>query len=361
MKQLISPRFKYDPSQVYTSASASQMESVAVVRQKLTNGEYRLRSYPCPCGAPINDVMIAEVDRYGLPLTTVVCIACGTLRLEPYLDEVSLEDFYLHHYQQMYARAKDMRAYLANQHAYGRKILSLTHDSLAPGSWVFEVGCGAGGALKSFQEAGYRVAGCDYSARLVSEARQNGIEHAQHGTLDDLGKSLGDAKADLIYLHHVLEHLNDPFSFLLKCRQSLNAKGRVLVIVPDVSRIDSFPNPDGDLMVFLHLAHKFNFSFTGLQRLCERAGYSVNRLSPDAALKTANSDMPELWLEMRVQRDVVQTARSKLAEQSLGEEMRSYLVNTEQHYETRRRRAQLSARIKRVFPLRILRKLHLTS
>src|SRR6185436_14420570 len=154
-----------------------------------------------------DDVVIAEVDRYGLPLTTVVCLACGTLRLEPYLDEASLEDFYVNHYQQMYARAPDLTAYLANQYAYGKKILSLAGEFLSPDSWVFEVGCGAGGALKCFREAGFQVAGCDYSARLVEEARRNGIERATHGTIDELretlGKTLGDVRADLIYLHHV--------------------------------------------------------------------------------------------------------------------------------------------------------------
>lgn len=360
MKKLISSRFQYEPSQVYRSASVSQMEAVASVRRKLTNGEYRLRSYSCPCGAALNDVVIAEVDRYGLPLTTVVCSACGSLRLEPYLDEASLEDFYLNQYQQMYARAQDMGVYLANQYAYGKKIQSVAGDSLALGSWVFEVGCGAGGALKCFREAGYRVAGCDYSARLIAEAKRNGIEHAHHGTLDDLRKALGGVKADLIYLHHVLEHLNDPFDFLTNCRESLSPNGRLIIVVPDVSRIDSFASPNGDLLVFLHLAHKFNFSFAGLRRLCARAGYSVRELSPDAALKTSNSNMPELWLEIAPKSDAVQTTATDSVE-GLGEEMRQYLVKTEEHYERGIRRSQLSARVKGVFPRRILRKLHLGS
>jgi SAM-dependent methyltransferase len=333
------------------------MQAVDAVRRKLTSGEYALRSYACPCGAPPNDDVIAEIDRYGLPLTTVVCLACGTLRLEPYLDEASLEDFYVNHYQQMYARAPDLTAYLANQFAYGKKILALAGGFLSADSWVFEVGCGAGGALKCFREAGFQVAGCDYSARLVEEARRNGIEHAQHGTIDDLRKTLGGARADLIYLHHVLEHLNDPFEFLINCKESLSAKGRILFVVPDVSRIDSFPNPNGDLLVFLHLAHKYNFSFAGLRQLCARAGYSINRLSPDASLRTANSDMPELWIEIAPQRETDQQPAVVPAE-NLGQEMRRYLVNTEQRYSRELRRRQLSARVKRVFPRRILRKLH---
>jgi hypothetical protein len=43
----------------------------------------------------------------------------------------------------------------------------------------------------------------------------------------------------------------------------------------------------------------------------------------------------------------------------LGEEMHRYLVKTEQSYDKALRRGQLSARVKGVFPRRILRKLHL--
>ena len=70
-------------------------------------------------------------------------------------------------------------------------------------------------------------------------------------------------KADLIYLNHVFEHMNDPLGFLQDCRSRLADGGRIVIVVPDVSRIDSFTVPAGDLIQFLHIAHKYNFSFEG--------------------------------------------------------------------------------------------------
>lgn len=354
MRKLLSQRFVYHPSGAPALEAGTQSVAIEAVRRNLMNGAYQLQSYECPCGGPQNDVIIAEVDRYGLPLTTVVCIGCGTLRLNPYLSAPSLEDFYRRYYQEMYARAQDIDAYLKQQQAYGRKVLSVVAAKVPMGSWVFEVGCGAGGALEVFQEAGYRVAGCDYSAHLLAEAKENGIKHAFHGTLNDIGETLGGVKADLIYLHHVFEHLNDPLDFLVTARQYLNESGRLVLVVPDVSRIDKFPNPNGDLLVFLHLAHKFNFSVAGMRRLCKRAGYLTETLSPDNAIKTTASTMPELWLELREGR--MSDEREETSSKLLGEQMRQYLAKNEQLYLRRVHRREIAARFKRVIPRKILRK-----
>lgn len=358
MKRLISSRFKFEPVGASTLASGeSQLAAAEAVKAKLVGGEYQLRNYDCPCGAEKNDCIISEVDRFGLPLTSVVCLSCGTVRVDPYLDEQSLEDFYVHFYQQMYGRAQDLEDYLLKQRAYGTKVLSVARGNLQSAGWVYEVGCGAGGALKVFQEQGYQVAGCDFSEELIEEAQRRGIAHVYHGTLGDLKSALGGGHADLIYLHHVFEHLNDPLDFLETCRKLLSANGRLLITVPDISRIDSFAIPNGDLLVFLHIAHKFNFSFEGLRRLCGRAGYSVTRLWPDPGIRTAASEMPELWVEMRAQAVAPEKERGD-ADDNVGREMHRYLVRTEQLYSRRLRRSQLSARLSRLSPWRILRSLH---
>jgi SAM-dependent methyltransferase len=344
MKNLLSHRFIYQRGKSLPAASGSQRQAIEQVRQKIAGGEYTLQTLQCPCGTSAGDITIAEVDRYGLPLTTVICMACGTIRLDPYLDAPSLEDFYLRFYQQMYARAENLETYVAQQQAYGTKILSVAAAQLPPNASVVEVGCGAGGALQVFQDRGYRVAGCDYSERLIAEAKKNGIEQACHGTLSDAGEMLGSEAADLIYLHHVFEHLNDPLDFLITARQYLNQNGRLILVVPDVSRIDRFPNPDGDLMVFLHLAHKHNFSVPGLHKLCERAGYQIELVTPDPAMKPTASTMPELWVELREAKS--SEASGQMRGDQAGEKMRAYLANTERLFLKRMRRRAIAARLK---------------
>ena len=291
--RLISARFSQGAARTRPPSRAIQEHQwpfIDAVQKKLRMGQYELRHFGCPCGSVQDDVVIAETDRYGLPLTSVLCMGCGTIRIDPYLDEASLTDFYLHVYQRMYGRTEDMGQWFSRQESHGRRILASVRPWLAPGSWVHEYGCGAGGALRIFSDAGYNVAGSDYSEELIEYGRGRGVENLHCGSSDAV-TSAGLPKADLIYLHHVLEHVGDPVEMLIGCRANLRSSGRIAVIVPDVSRIDKFAHPAGDLLPFLHIAHKYNFSAEGLRRIARRAGY---RAGPPVRA----TESPEMWMEI---------------------------------------------------------------
>lgn len=264
-----------------------QRALAAAVCAKLGDGSYRMLSDCCPCGKPGSDMLLSEVDRYGLSLNTVLCSACGTLRTNPYPDDDGLADFYTHYYQQMYARSDDRPGYFAKQQAYGQRVLESVQDWLPAGSFVFEAGCGAGGALDVLRQGGYRVGGCDYSRELIVYGRSRGLSLHWGPPLDVL-KSL--PAPSLIYMHHVFEHVRDPLNQLRVLRELLAPGGKVLIIVPDVSRISEFPFPAGDLRLFVHIAHRFNFSLEGFRILAARAGLEVESLQQrDAHLS------PEFW------------------------------------------------------------------
>jgi SAM-dependent methyltransferase len=259
----------------------------AAVNAKLDDGSYRMLSDCCPCGRPSSDALLSEVDRYGLSLNTVLCSACGTLRTNPYPDDDGLADFYTRYYQQMYARSDDRPAYFAKQQAYGQRILESVRDWLPAAAFVFEAGCGAGGALNVLRQAGYRVGGCDYSRELVDYGRSRGLSLHWGSPLDVL-KSV--PAPSLIYMNHVFEHFRDPLAQLHALRGLLAPGGKVLIIVPDVSRIGEFPFPAGDLRLFVHIAHRFNFSREGFRILAARAGFEVESLQQrDVHLS------PEFW------------------------------------------------------------------
>ena len=371
-KSLISPRFSAEASTGPLNLQPSQLQFVAEVKAKLQDGSFKFETSPCVCGEETGPI-VSEVDRYGLPLSFVLCAACGTLRIDPYLDTVSLEDFYTRFYQQMYGRSTDIESYFVRQKSYGEKVLDVAEPNLKPGSTVFEVGCGAGGALDVFQRKGYQVAGCDYSSELIRAGRARGIRNIYTGSLKDIEPHLGGAKADLIYLHHVFEHVKQPMRFLNDCRTQLAPGGRIVIIVPDVSRLDSLEYPAGDLLLLLHIAHKYNFSFDGLSRLAERGGYQVRRLTPDPKMKTPTSHAAELWLEFIVDESGTAPAKevATAAGSSQGDKMLQYLKRTEKLYSLGLCRSQLLGRLSagknsvgtnlgrlsRVTPAKVIRKL----
>jgi SAM-dependent methyltransferase len=272
--------------------SPVQARYVDDVDRRVRSGAYRLEHDSCVCGADAGAI-IAQVDRYGIALDTVLCAACGTLRFDPYLAPESLAEFYRFRYQQMYARAPDPDTYFARQRLYGRRLLEGLRNDLPKGAVVAEVGCGAGGALAVFAEAGYATYGCDYSAELVTQGSNRGVENLVVGDVNALIERLAQSrrKADLVFLHHVFEHVGAPADWLVRAKEMLSERGFIVVAVPDVTAIHRYPSPDGDLRNFVHIAHKFNFSAKGLAALAAAAG-----LHASYAGVQKSDQAPEMWV-----------------------------------------------------------------
>jgi SAM-dependent methyltransferase len=269
-----------------------QARYVDDVDRRIRSGAYQMEHVACVCGADAGPI-ISQVDRYGLALDTVLCSACGTLRFDPYLSSESLAEFYRFRYQQMYARAPDAGTYFARQRLYGKRLLETLRNDLPNGAVVAEVGCGAGGALAVFAEAGYLAYGCDYSAELVAQGRDRGVANLVVGDVDTLIEQLSHSgrKPDLVFLHHVFEHLGAPAAWLARAKNMLADNGLIVVAVPDVAAIRRYPSPDGDLRQFLHIAHKFNFSAKGLAALAAAAG-----LHASYAGVQKSDQAPEMWV-----------------------------------------------------------------
>lgn len=306
------------------SITPQQKMLAAEVSELLDGGKLVLAEAPCICGLPNEDKAIAQVDRYGLPLQTVVCLGCGTVRANPYFDEPSLRRFYQDYYQDLYARAPEPDTYFETQKKYGARVLGAIRTIAPESQSVVEVGCGAGGALAALEEAGLRVAGCDHSERLVRFGQSKGITRLVVGDMSKLIDVVPDlGNVDVVYLHHVFEHISDPVGFLKTCRALLSSLGTLIVVVPDISRIDKFPFPGGDVRLFLHVAHKFNYSRGGLELLGKVSGYSVKFID-----QYESPNAPELWAVFRPQSGV----QAKLAQGSSGRKMLRYLRRTELRY-----------------------------
>ena len=288
--QLISRRYRRNRGAAI-KLSRPQHRLVAQMEERLRSGAYTLTSGACVCG-DVDGAVIAQVDRYGLALDTVLCATCGTLRTDPYLVPHDLDHFYRHCYQALYARVPDPPSYFQRQRQYGKRLIEWARPQLPVHGAIAEVGCGAGGALSVFVEAGHRIAGCDYSEALVMYGRLRGVCGLQVGDIE----TLADARAiggpfDLLLLHHVFEHLADPIAVLRQALQLISSHGLIVVAVPDVARCDKFRDKRGNLRLYLHVAHKFNFTLCGLHLLADRLGLtaSVMDIEPDR-------NAPELWV-----------------------------------------------------------------
>src|SRR5438034_1210871 len=80
------------------------------------------------------------------------------------------------------------------------------------------------------------------------------------------------AKADLVIVNHLLEHVADPIDFLLDLREIVKDEGHVLIGVPGLADV-RYGYGDGEFWGCLQNAHLFFFELWTLKRCMERAGF----------------------------------------------------------------------------------------
>jgi len=200
----------------------------------------------------------------GLPVTNRVCAACGLVFQSPRMTEAELGNFYSNEYRRMYQgeegpSAKD----IAVQRLRAGNLLHFVMDCLGKPERHLDIGCSSGALLSCFQSAlGCQPVGIEPGDAYRIYARDQGL--TVYSSLEEL-KAYGDVGFDLVSLVHVLEHLPDPVSYLVKIRQTVLASdGWLLLEVPNLYAHDCF-----------EVAHLASFSAHTLTQTLNKAGYGV--------------------------------------------------------------------------------------
>jgi len=244
----------------------TQVRAVAHFLDDLDNGRYDQALLPCFCGVN-DDVLIAQRDRYGIPLDTVLCRHCGLMRSDPYFTSESVAYFYREAYRSIYIHPGGISGHFAEQQAVGACIHNYVVQSFpTKPETVLEVGCGAGGILHHFQQHGSRVAGCDFGEDYLQYGMSKGLT-LEVGGWDKLAQH---GPADLVVLSHLLEHLQNPVAELKNIHGLLKPNALVYVALPGVFSIrDTY----GDLALYLQNAHCWHFCLQTLDYVMSMAHF----------------------------------------------------------------------------------------
>ncbi|HEX3999095.1 MAG TPA: class I SAM-dependent methyltransferase [Pirellulales bacterium] len=162
----------------------------------------------------------------------------------------------------------------------GEAICSWAGDRIGPDDLVVEIGCGHGAALNHVR----RQFGCKAIGIEPSES-QAAVARATFG-LDVIGggfenADIGEGKAKLVFLFHVLEHLHDPIAAIRKCGRALADDGVLFIEVPNVLN----PNRRKRLSAWFSLEHIWYFSPATLTAVAAMAGFSPLRIEATNAVR----------------------------------------------------------------------------
>ena len=268
---LLSERYADDGKATY-ELSDIQRKYIDIYTEKCKSGVYTFRDRSCECGHTDFEI-IGLKDRYGLPVSTVICKNCGLIMTSPCLSDESNNSFYDNEYHYIY-RNEDKpsdRMFLSRK-AYAMSNLVpfiRAHGGPGEGS-MLEIGCADGGNVAAFKEFGYKATGIDLSHTYVEYGKSQGLDLY---CSDSTSFSENGTQYDLVFINHVVEHFTDLQKEFNTIRKLLKDDGCLFIGVPGV-RYMTFGAYKADFLRMLQNAHIFNFTKTSLCRVMAKYGFS---------------------------------------------------------------------------------------
>jgi SAM-dependent methyltransferase len=240
------------------------------VLAELLGGTARPAANPSFLGKE-QEVVIAETDRYGLPLRTVLGASTGLMRSDPYYDQAYLARFYSQHYRNLYRPGRFSHSwFFAEQVRHGQRVLDANWHRLPTGGGrVLDIGCGMGGTLLPFAFAGWTAIGCDYGDAYAARGRSLNLD-VRTGGVETVS---AEKPFDLIILSHVLEHCPDPVAVAQSAAALLADTGVCYIEVPGLLNLET--HYEGDVLNYLQNAHLWHFTGATLAATLARGGLAV--------------------------------------------------------------------------------------
>ena len=246
----------------------SQTDGVKNLEKKIVSGGYRFEKVDCVCGSEADDI-VAEVDRFGLPVRTVICKECGLIRSDPYFTDDALFQMYQKEYREIDnaltvgTDGDNLDELFEHERVEMKRIVEIIHakNKLT----AYEIGCGAGGGVWSLKNHGYEAKGCDWGSKCLEYGKEKGLD-LRHG-----GIEVFDEPVDVIAAHQVFEHFKDPLGEGKKIYDRLKKRGLLYLGVPALPEISR--TYSGDIQRWLIFSHAWYYSIETLEYVLNRCGF----------------------------------------------------------------------------------------
>lgn len=284
---MLSNRYVYglESKSVYPDTT-ERLEGIARLLRKIESGQYQLKDVPCPCGAS-EDEVLAERDRFTIPMTTVICRNCGIVRINPILDEASCNRFYDEEFRDIATLkgaasggGKGKRVRLIHQNEQNSAVAIYNFIANTPGvtgftngnpkACIADIGAGSGGMVWYFAKKGHPAVGCDYDSEFVAYGKSQGLD-LEVGSSEAL---VSKAPFDVVILSHVFEHVAAPFSMLDSLIRIMRPGSILYIELPSILDI-SMKRYHSDFLRYLRFVHTFCYSLTTLTNVVESYGFKL--------------------------------------------------------------------------------------
>jgi SAM-dependent methyltransferase len=209
-------------------------------------------------------------------LAIVECAACGLVFANPRLPQEEIvkrysADYFWHEYLPSVGAPGGVADLDFFDRRFAPWVQMLNAAVGRPGR-LFEIGTGAGLLLKTFERAGWQVAGLELNRDAAEFARDRLQLAVTSSTAETLDHS--DGQFDAVAMLDVIEHLGDPLDIVTRARRLLRAGGVLVVQTPNYQALTrhALGSPWAVLSPAEHL---YYFTEATLTRLLAAAGFEA--------------------------------------------------------------------------------------
>lgn len=235
-----------------------------------TYATLKISSRSCSVNCPLCGSTIVRGKQWNTQGVTFVQCKCGLWRQEPQpvLEEVTgwYDSAYL--------------AYeIEHQYIFGDIALkSLTEAGVFPDQFsktlppeLLEIGCATGALLNVFAKHGWKTIGVEVSKELSDYGRENFKLDIRNCTLENA--HFADASFSMIFAFHLIEHLNDPVSFIAELYRILRHQGKLVLITPNTASFQAHLMQETWRSAISD--HLFLFSVKNLKTMLTKYGFCI--------------------------------------------------------------------------------------
>ena len=139
---------------------------------------------------------------------------------------------------------------------------------------VLDVGCATGALLAFLRDRGWRVTGVEISPCAEYAHKERNLD-IRNLPLEE--NNFPSGCFDAVLASHLIEHLNDPRSFLTETHRVLKNGGRVFITTPNISGFQA--RLYGGRWRSAIFDHLYLFSVRTLTNLLKSAGFKIEKVS----------------------------------------------------------------------------------
>ena len=181
-------------------------------------------SVPCNLCDSENVEVLSLKDRNREYLRTVICKSCGLIWTDPRPTTRQVRQFYAREYRQEYKRIyRPKRKHILRAAQESILRYQVLGDILKAGDTVLDVGSGAGVFVYVLCQMGLVGRGVEPDRSYAEYSADALNVDVTNSFFEDFRGEAGSM--DAVLLHHVLEHMEDPFGALLRSRTLLKEGG----------------------------------------------------------------------------------------------------------------------------------------